>query len=248
MFLRSPPHPSPLPFHLHRFVFLRIPDPSTALSYARSHLISYVPTQPVLQLLTSSLYPSKPTDLDADDSMSGETTSPYQNDPAPLVAMFRAEFCRRHGWAKEEPLGVVVDLGSRGGALNVIEKARRVMGDHLGQVRTWQELPVRSPSPASEFRLELGRWRSPCRHHGDIIRSSSVRCRRNKRPSRIRQRCLRAGILSPRRASIGCSREGRLYSTFDWTSAYKRIGEGRQSAHTARWRPASKRHRGCTSR
>lgn len=149
MFLRSPPHPSPLPFHLHRFVFLRIPDPSTALSYARSHLISYVPTQPVLQLLTSSLYPSKPTDLDADDSMSGETTSPYQNDPAPLVAMFRAEFCRRHGWAKEEPLGVVVDLGSRGGALNVIEKARRVMGDHLGQVRTWQELPMEVPLPAS---------------------------------------------------------------------------------------------------
>jgi hypothetical protein len=37
---------------------------------------------------------------------------------------------------------VVVDLGSRGGALHAIEKARRVMGEHLGDVRSWQELPV----------------------------------------------------------------------------------------------------------
>lgn len=140
VYLQSPPHPSPLPYHLHRSVFLRIPIPSVALSYAQAHLMSYVPTQPVLQLLTSCLYP-KPRDDDTDDPMS-DTTSPYENDTAPLVSMFRAEFCRRHGWAKEEPLGVVVDLGSRGGALNVIEKARRVMGDHLGQVRTWQELPV----------------------------------------------------------------------------------------------------------
>lgn len=101
----------------------------------------YVPTQPVLHLLTSCLYP-KPVNPDDDEPMTS-SPSPYENDTAPLVGMFRAEFCRRHGWPKEEPLGVVVDLGSRGGALNVIEKARRVMGDHLGGVRTWQELPVR---------------------------------------------------------------------------------------------------------
>jgi hypothetical protein len=64
------------------------------------------------------------------------------HDTSPLVVMFRAEYCRRHGLAKDEPLEVVVDLGSRGGALNVIEKARRVMGDRLGNVRSWQELPV----------------------------------------------------------------------------------------------------------
>ncbi len=106
--------------------------------------MSYVPSQPVLQLLTSCLYVTRPTDSDDEmsDGESGTKASPYSNDPAPLVNMFQAEFCRRHGWSKEEPLGVVVDLGSRGGALNVIEKARRVMGDHLGHVRTWQELPV----------------------------------------------------------------------------------------------------------
>ncbi len=114
--------------------------------------MSYVPTQPVLQLITSCLYPSKDKVIDSDDPMSdSRTTEPYQHDPAPLMSMFRVEFCRRHGWAKEEPLGVVVDLGSREGALNVIDKARRVMGDHLGHVRTWQELPVRLLHPSYPF-------------------------------------------------------------------------------------------------
>ena len=126
-FLQSPPHPSPLPYHLHRSVFLTIRDPSAAMSYAKTHLMPYVPTQPVLQLITSSLYPSN---------------SPYHHSPTPLITMFRGEYCRRHGLPKEEPLEVVVDLGSRGGALNVIEKARKVMGDRLGSVRTWEELPV----------------------------------------------------------------------------------------------------------
>lgn len=44
--------------------------------------------------------------------------------------------------AKEELLEVAVDLGGKGGALGVIEKARRVMGERLGNVRTWQDLPV----------------------------------------------------------------------------------------------------------
>lgn len=59
-----------------------------------------------------------------------------------LIALFREEYCKVHHWAKEDPLEVVVDLGSRGGALHAIEKARRVMGEHLGDVRSWQELPV----------------------------------------------------------------------------------------------------------
>ena len=147
-FLQSPPHPSALPYHLHRSVFLHITDPALAINYAKSHLMAYIPSQPVLQLITSCVYPVKPVDPDQpmsnpDPDSDSRLISPYQNDPAPLVTLFSSEYCRRHGWAKEEPLGVVVDLGSRGGALNVIEKARRVMGDHLGHVRTWQELPVR---------------------------------------------------------------------------------------------------------
>jgi hypothetical protein len=107
-----------------------------ALEYARTHLMVYVPTQPVLQLITSSLYPTAAT-----------AGTPYNHDDYPLSKMFQAEFCRRHGMAKEELLEVAVDLGGKGGALGVIEKARRVMGERLGNVRTWQDLPV-SPYPA----------------------------------------------------------------------------------------------------
>ena len=120
----------------------------------------FVPTQPVLQLITSCLYPSTTSnivssgtvsngvlnghtmDIDGDDTLAPKS-SPYAHDTAPLISMFRAEFCRRHEWPKEEPLEVVADLGSRGGALNAIEKARRVMGERLGSVRTWTDLPVR---------------------------------------------------------------------------------------------------------
>lgn len=102
----------------------------------------FMPTHPVTQLITSCLYPAV-----AKGSTGHE--SPYSEEVAdrydfkPLVILFRTEFCRRHGLPKEEPLEVVVDLGSRGGALNVIEKARRVMGDRLGNIRKWDELPVR---------------------------------------------------------------------------------------------------------
>lgn len=128
-FLTTGPHVSALPFHLHRAVYLSKKDPAEALKYAREHLYQYMGTQhPVLPLVTSCLYPG--------------SDSPYANEEAPLAAMFRADYCRRHGWAREEPLEVAVDLGSRGGALNAIEKARRVMGERLGSVRTWHELPV----------------------------------------------------------------------------------------------------------
>lgn len=82
----------------------------------------------MLKLLTSTLYTDE---------------SPYtEQDAESLVQLFREEFCRRNGWPKEDPLEVVVDLGSRGGALHAVEKARRVMGEHLGDVRKWDELPV----------------------------------------------------------------------------------------------------------
>lgn len=127
-FLAAAP-PSSLPYHLHRARILALPSPANAIAYARdARLDEYIGSQPVLSLITSCLYKDK--------------DSPYTNDAAPLAAMFRNEFCRLHGWAREEPLDVAVTLGSRGGALNAIEKARRVMGDRLGSVRTWQELPV----------------------------------------------------------------------------------------------------------
>ncbi|TXT13372.1 hypothetical protein VHUM_00739 [Vanrija humicola] len=133
-FLAGGPHPSDLPFSLHRAVFLSYRDPQKALQYARDHLFDYFPKQPVLALVTSCLY------------VEG-AESPYANEAKPLAAMFRTDYCRLHGWAREDPLEVVVDLGSRGGALNSIEKARKVMGDRLGNVRTWHELPMEVPLP-----------------------------------------------------------------------------------------------------
>lgn len=114
----------------------------------------FLSTQPVTQLITSCLYSTSSTSSTSATKTPGggasavEDGSPYVQDIAdkydfrPLVVLFRTEFCRRHALPKEEPLEVVVDLGSRGGALNVIEKARRVMGDRLGNIRTWDELPV----------------------------------------------------------------------------------------------------------
>ncbi|KAL1408174.1 hypothetical protein Q8F55_004979 [Vanrija albida] len=134
-FLAGGPHPSELPFSLHRAVFLGHKDQQAALAYAREHLFEFLPKQPVLALVTSCLY-------------TAAKDSPYANEAKPLAAMFRTDYCRRHGWAREDPLEVVVDLGSRGGALNSIEKARKVMGDRLGNVRTWHELPMEVPLPS----------------------------------------------------------------------------------------------------
>ncbi|EKC97538.1 negative regulation of gluconeogenesis-related protein [Trichosporon asahii var. asahii CBS 8904] len=128
-FLSSGPHPSPLPYHLHRAMLLAQPTPAAAVEYARTHMFEYLATQPVLELVTSRLF-------------MGTKESPYEIENAPLAQMFRTDYCRCHGWAREDPLEVAVDLGSRGGALNAIEKARKVMGDRLGNVRTWPELPM----------------------------------------------------------------------------------------------------------
>ncbi|KAK8846625.1 hypothetical protein IAR55_005711 [Kwoniella newhampshirensis] len=161
-FLSSPPHPSALPYHLHRAVFKSLSDPAEAIVYARKHMMVYVPTQPVLKLITSCLYDNytkkeKETKDGMDDvDMTGDggddTMREREDDEKnmeELVKMFKAEFCRRYQWPKEDPLEVAVDLGSRGGALNVIEKARRVMGEHLGHVRQWTDLPMEVPLPPS---------------------------------------------------------------------------------------------------
>ncbi|WVR04338.1 hypothetical protein IAU60_001339 [Kwoniella sp. DSM 27419] len=158
--LSSPPHPSALPYHLHKTVFTSIEDRNEAIDYARRNMMGYVPSQPVLKLLTASLYrgnqarySAMPTSGPGEDvSMTGRSDEradekAKKGDLEELVRMFREEFCRRHQWPKEDPLEVTVDLGSRGGALNVIEKARRVMGEHLGHVRQWQDLPMEVPLP-----------------------------------------------------------------------------------------------------
>lgn len=169
-FLTAGPHVSTLPYHLHRAVFLSHKDPSRALEYARKHLVQYVGTQhPVLALVTSCLY-------------AGDAESPYANEAAPLAAMFRADYCRRHGWAREEPLDVAVDLGSRGGALNTIEKARRVMGERLGSVRTWQELPVGTCPLLADTRSKS---RFP--RDGGTTLCLCVPCPRSRRRTRTRQ-------------------------------------------------------------
>ena len=130
-FLQSPPHPSSLPFYLHRTIFTNLPA-KEAILYARQYLMPFMPSHQVLPLLTSALYHDRQV-----------PTATQQPPEGSLVALFREEFCRRHGWPKEDPLEVIVDLGSRGGALNAVEKARKLIGERLGQdARTWDELPV----------------------------------------------------------------------------------------------------------
>lgn len=133
-FLQAPPHPSPLPFQLHRTVFTNLPA-KDAILYARQHLMAFMATHEVLPLLTSALYQDRHLPANLEERPKSETQS--------LVDLFRMEFCRRHGWPQEDPLEVIVDLGSRGGALNAVEKARKVIGQRLGDVRSWDELPVR---------------------------------------------------------------------------------------------------------
>lgn len=116
--------------------------------YARQHMMTYLPLYPVTKLITSRLYDgaNKSEFKGQDTEMEGTVIDPFEEenavDLAALVTMFQSEFKRRHQWPKEDPLEVAVDLGSKGGALNVIEKARRVMGEHLGHVRAWTDLPV----------------------------------------------------------------------------------------------------------
>jgi hypothetical protein len=125
-----------------------------------------------------------------DIDQSPNYNSPYHHDPTPLVAMFQAEYCRAHNLPKEEPLEVVVDLGSRGGALAAIEKARKVMGDRLGNVRKWEDLPVCSfPYFVYGLLMPWSRWRYRYLRIDDIIPFLFARFRKSKRARRTHQRC-----------------------------------------------------------
>ncbi|WVQ97682.1 hypothetical protein IAU59_004796 [Kwoniella sp. CBS 9459] len=196
-FLNSPPHPSSLPYHLHRAVFhtMASTDRVAAIAYASANMMHYLPTQPVLKLITSCLYtgndvPQYPTSLSFQNSVNGngvvsengtgngvdgndhvievdtsrdggmdvdgedgrelgaeKQKRERKEELEELAKMLQDEFCRRYQWPKEDPLEVALDLGSRGGALNVIEKARKVMSEHLGPIRTWTDLPIEVPLP-----------------------------------------------------------------------------------------------------
>jgi hypothetical protein len=140
-------------FYLHRARLIQLilnprsegPSTSTSdcpapLQYARDHLFPYMVSshqQEIYHLLGALLY----TPAQLPSSPYADLLSPSLEAPA-LVPLFRVEFCRLHGWAREDPLAVVVDLGA-GGALGKIEKARKVMKERLGEVRVWEELPVR---------------------------------------------------------------------------------------------------------
>ncbi|KAL7423358.1 hypothetical protein Q5752_002661 [Cryptotrichosporon argae] len=149
---------SSLTYHLHRTVFRALPA-ADAIAYARAHLFPYMTTEAVAPLLASALYapdapspyspPAPPPGADADPSAAGASAlgASAADGDVPLAQMFADLFCKAHGLPKEELLAVAVDLGSRGGALHVIEKARKVMGERLGNVRTWHELPMEVPLP-----------------------------------------------------------------------------------------------------
>ncbi|WVQ68832.1 uncharacterized protein L199_007041 [Kwoniella botswanensis] len=150
-FLSSPPHPSSLPYHLHRAVFRSIKDKREAISYAQQYMMGYLPSQPVLKLITGCLYTGQSTGkkLNGHNVHEDEAEAEGEGELEELAKMFQNEFCRRYQWSKEDPLEVTVELGSRGGTLDKIEKARRVMGEHLGNVRKWDELPMEVPLPPS---------------------------------------------------------------------------------------------------
>lgn len=161
--------------------------------YARQHMMTYLPLYPVTKLITSRLYdgPNKSEFKGQDTEMEGTVIDPFEEenavDLAALVTMFQSEFKRRHQWPKEDPLEVAVDLGSKGGALNVIEKARRVMGEHLGHVRAWTDLPVSIQLILHRW-LKLThntRWRCLFRRPGDTIQSLCVLFQKSKPPKAI---------------------------------------------------------------
>ncbi|KAJ9110207.1 hypothetical protein QFC20_003059 [Naganishia adeliensis] len=155
-YLSSGPHPSALPFYLHRARFislLRNPPPPVmtivdpngpvkqeipaSLQYARDHLFPYLPfhADEIFHLLGAIVYaPSTWAENNYADLLSP------QLEAGALIPYFKVEFCRLHGWPKEDPLDVLVDLGSNG-SLVKIDKARTMLKDRIGDVRTWDELP-----------------------------------------------------------------------------------------------------------
>lgn len=179
--------------------------------------------------------------------------TPYQDvaDPnlhAPLlVPLFTAEFCRLHGWAREEPLDVVVDLGGRGGALSMIEKGRRVMGDRLGDVREWKELPVCLASG--------------CQHSANMHADGDTSAFGAALSLRVRLSCFQGSRHRFKPSTNACLRpcycgrelqasaqgQVRIYaaSLDKWRAADLTV-DGRQSALTVRWKRLRLRFSDCT--
>jgi hypothetical protein len=180
-FLKTSQYPNSLPFLLHETIFSSLPA-KEAILYARENLMPFVATHSVLPLLASALYRNNQSEAGAGTEI---PSWKFEN----LSVLFREEFCRLHGWPAEDPLEVVVDLGSRGGALNAVEKARKVIGQRLGDVRSWDELPVRfSLLPLLRSNLILMiRWKSLFLLLDDIIPSLSALLPRNKQLKIIHQ-------------------------------------------------------------
>jgi hypothetical protein len=109
-----------------------------SLQYARDHLFPYLPfhADEIFHLLGAIVYtPSTWAENNYADLLNP------QLEAGALIPYFKVEFCRLHGWPKEDPLDVLVDLGSNGSLIK-IDKARTMLKDRIGDVRTWDELPV----------------------------------------------------------------------------------------------------------
>ena len=176
--------------------------------------------------------------------------------------MFQAEFCRRHGWAKEEPLEVVVELGGRGGGLNAVEKARRVMGERLGSVRTWEELPVSLAGvlwrvrgdPCSNARFDAAIGSSCSRSDGGpaaCFSALSLRLRLScvKRTSHRLQSAQDAHMRTCHCSGIiQSSHQRRVRDLSPCSKSHAEYpGAGRPSVRTALSRPVNKLHIDCSS-
>ena len=88
------------------------------------------------------------------------------------------------------PLRVVGDIGG-GGAMAIIERGRKVMGDRKGDWRQMDELPVRSQASicnADDHTIKKNfRLKFHCLMRTDIIRYLPVLFPRNSPQSRILQ-------------------------------------------------------------
>ncbi|KAF8321560.1 hypothetical protein DL93DRAFT_2072274 [Clavulina sp. PMI_390] len=138
---------STLEFNLHRSKYIQILTQSTnagpALAYARRYFPSLYGhhTPELLRLMAAPAFLP----------LSRLLTSPYAdllNDElhAGLESEFSREYCARLKLSRQLPLRVVGDLGG-GGALQKIEKGKRVMFEKKTEWTAEDELPVEIPVP-----------------------------------------------------------------------------------------------------
>ena len=137
---------SPLEFYLHRSQYIRLllsahpPDPLPAISYANANLRPFYKEHgPEFKRLMTCI---------AFLPLSKLQNSIYRDLALPtlhfdLEPLFAKEYCASLGMSRQVPLRVVGDIGG-GGAMAIIERARKVMGDRKGDWRQMDELPVRS--------------------------------------------------------------------------------------------------------